>query len=654
MVTQRVNQVGTATSGAVRAGGGQPLSVEELIRHLESLRLEMRARHTEYSQVLERVRPGHRKSVANLIDYLTLRQYDLREVQDSLAVLGLSSLGRTEEHVITTLERVLDNLHALAGSREFPRTESAVSFWEGRAALEANATALLGSLRRGRVTRIMVTMPTEAAGDPALVRRLMEEGMDCARINCAHDGPEQWELMVRHIRQTAIDLGRTCPILVDLPGPKLRTGPIEAGPKVVRLRPRRDAWGRATVPARAVLVAQGAADTPAVAARGGPVRIPVPVTWLERVGAGDTVELRDTRDASRTLRVTMVDGTGAWVEISDTTYLATGTVLTTPRAGATAVGALPAVEQAVVLRRGDVLTMTADLSPAPSSESESLDTEARGGSDAPNTRCPRIGCTVPEVLASLRVGERVFFDDGKIGGVVVAEGSTSVDVRITIARPDGSKLRAEKGINVPDSDVRLPAVGPDDEGLLPFVVANADIVGLSFTQGHADVARLQDRLNELGGGDLGIVLKIETSRGFAALPEILIGALASERVGVMVARGDLAVECGFERLAEVQEEILWLCDAAHVPTIWATQVLDQMAKTGQPSRAEVSDAAMAGRAECVMLNKGPYIDEAVAALDDILQRMGSHQFKKMNLLRRLSSWPLSSTPPHRDDLADHA
>jgi pyruvate kinase len=107
----------------------------------------------------------------------------------------------------------------------------------------------------------------------------------------------------------------------------------------------------------------------------------------------------------------------------------------------------------------------------------------------------------------------------------------------------------------------------------------------------------------------------------------------------MVARGDLAIECGFERLAEVQEEMLWLCDAAHVPVIWATQVLDQMARTGQPSRAEISDAAMAGRAECVMLNKGPYIAEAVAALDDIISRMSSHQLKKMNLLRRLASWP---------------
>jgi hypothetical protein len=76
----------------------------------------------------------------------------------------------------------------------------------------------------------------------------------------------------------------------------------------------------------------------------------------------------------------------------------------------------------------------------------------------------------------------------------------------------------------------------------------------------------------------------------------------------MIARGDLAVEAGNERTAELQEEILWACEAAHLPVVWATQVLEDLAKTGRPSRAEVTDAAMATRAESVMLNRGPYVD----------------------------------------------
>ena len=103
----------------------------------------------------------------------------------------------------------------------------------------------------------------------------------------------------------------------------------------------------------------------------------------------------------------------------------------------------------------------------------------------------------------------------------------------------------------------------------------------------------------------------------------------------MVARGDLAIECGFERLVEVQEEILWMCEAAHIPVIWATQVLEELAKSGLPTRAEVTDAGMGSRAECVMLNKGDNIIEAVRTLADILKRMQTHQIKKRSIFRRL-------------------
>jgi pyruvate kinase len=149
------------------------------------------------------------------------------------------------------------------------------------------------------------------------------------------------------------------------------------------------------------------------------------------------------------------------------------------------------------------------------------------------------------------------------------------------------------------------------------------------------VAELQRRLVELGRGDLGLVLKIETRRAFEALPAMLLQLLHSERAGVMIARGDLAVECGYERLAEVQEEILWVCEAAHLPVIWATEVLDRLAKKGRPTRAEITDAAMSSRAECVMLNKGPYITRAVKTLDDILRRMAGHHSKKSQVLRPL-------------------
>jgi pyruvate kinase len=209
-------------------------------------------------------------------------------------------------------------------------------------------------------------------------------------------------------------------------------------------------------------------------------------------------------------------------------------------------------------------------------------------------------------------------------------------IEILHAGVDGGKLGSAKGINLPETELGADAMTEKDRHDLDFVAEHADIVGLSFVRRPEDVFELQRELAARGKSGLGIILKIESRQGFDQLPLTLLAALRHHPVGIMVARGDLAVEIGFERLAEVQEEILWLSEAAHIPVIWATQVLETLAKTGIPSRAEVTDAAMGVCAECVMLNKGEHIVEAVRFLDHVLHRMQAHHLKKRSMLRRLA------------------
>jgi pyruvate kinase len=245
---------------------------------------------------------------------------------------------------------------------------------------------------------------------------------------------------------------------------------------------------------------------------------------------------------------------------------------------------------------------------------------------------------LPEVFEQVSIGERIWFDDGRIGGVVCRIETDWLEVKITHASEGGEKLAGDKGINLPDSQLDLPAMTEKDCEDLVVVAKIADLVGLSFVQCASDIETLRTHLRDLGVPGLGIILKIETRRSFENLPELLFSAMANKAAGVMIARGDLAVECGYERLAEVQEEILWAAEAAHMPVIWATQVLETLAKTGKPSRAEITDAAMGERAECVMLNKGPHILEAMRTLDDVLRRMQTHHAKKRPLLRALHAW----------------
>jgi pyruvate kinase len=240
-----------------------------------------------------------------------------------------------------------------------------------------------------------------------------------------------------------------------------------------------------------------------------------------------------------------------------------------------------------------------------------------------------------EVFSGVRTGEPILFDDGKIRGVIRDVAEDRLRVEITGAAGSVAKLRSEKGINLPDSELALPALTEKDIADLAFVSQHADAVPMSFVHQPADIDDLLREIGRLDASRLGIVLKIEAKTAFTRLPDLLLSAMRHSPVAVMIARGDLGEEVGFERLSEVQEEILWLCEAAHVPVIWATQVLESLAKGGMPSRAEVSDAAMGSRAECVMLNNGPYILETLRFLTDVLARIEAHHHKKSARLRKL-------------------
>jgi pyruvate kinase len=248
--------------------------------------------------------------------------------------------------------------------------------------------------------------------------------------------------------------------------------------------------------------------------------------------------------------------------------------------------------------------------------------------------------SLPEMVTRLSVGDRVRYDDGKLEAVVESIGDGEAIVHVVRAKAGGVKLKREKGINLPDTALGLSPLTTKDEADLAAVVQSANMIGYSFVSRPDDIDLLEDALARHGLADrpLGLVAKIEQPDAIQNLPELIARARPKRPFGVMIARGDLAAEIGFERLAEIQEELLWLCEAAAVPVIWATQVLENMVKDGIPSRGEMTDAAMAARAECVMLNKGPAVGQAIELIDSLFTRMDTHMFKKTPTLRALKSW----------------
>ena len=607
-----------------------------LLHELEGLRSELKKLESASSATLERADPLHRSSAINLIHYLGSRRLDMRPLQERLATAGLSSLGRMESHVLANLDAIIDLLRCALGKISpdelLPSQEET-----GASLLDSNTNRLFGKPPSHRRARVMVTLSSEAADDYSLVRKMLVNGMDCARINCAHDEPETWARMIEQINLARRETGRHCRILMDLGGPKLRTGEIALGTSVLKWKPHRDILGNVVEPAQIWLHPED--DTTPCPATADAC-IPVSGDWLSKLTLHDIVELTDARGALRNLKIVNQTNEGYWAVSKQTTYVTPGTELHlikesktghSRRASCTGmVGALPPLPETILLRVGDKLTLTREQIPG---------TPAQFDDFGRLLHTATIACSLPEVFLTVKPDERILFDDGRIGGVIRSVSKSKIVVEITQARENGEKLLANKGINLPDSQLELNGLTTQDIEHLKFVVKHADMVGLSFVRTPADIELLQKQLKRMKAENLGIVLKIETRAAFENFPELLFSLMRSPTVGVMIARGDLAVECGYERLAEMQEEILWLAEAARLPVIWATQVLEGMSKSGKPSRAEITDAAMGVRAECVMLNKGAHIIDAIQALDDILHRMQSHQRKKSSLLRRLHWWP---------------
>ncbi len=606
------------------------VSNRALARRIEAIRRRCLALEERYASRLQRVARGLRPSGRNLLHYVALRQDDLRDLQHDLAVRGLSSLGRCDSHVMSALEAVLGVLGQLSGQADLGRLAShaPVDLEGGAARLRRHAKQLFGPGSRKRWVRIMVTMPAAAAHDYAIVRELVATGMNVARVNCAHDGPDIWQRIITNVRRAEKELDQSCRIMMDLAGPKLRTGAVELGVPIVRFQPERDERRWPIAPAQVLLHRAG--TVPPLREQVDAV-LSITDDLVDRARVDDEFRFQDSRRRRRLLRVTAVEDNGvlrsecfdsAWVEANTPIELMRdGVVIAT-----STISDLPAQPRPILLRVGDTLWVTTE---AEIGRNAVTATQRRPASPA------RIPCTLDVVFRDARVGHRILFDDGKIEGVIREVQSDRLRVVIQRAAPQGSRLRPEKGINLPDTDLSIPALSQEDVSHLQFAVKHADLVSLSFVHRPDDVLLLRKHLANLGRPNMAVVLKIETRAALRQLPGILLAGMQRSPLGVMVARGDLAVEAGWENLSELQEDILWLCEAAHVPVIWATQVLEGLAKKGLPSRAEVTDAAMSARAECVMLNKGPHILSAVRFLDGVLSRMQAHQYKKRDLMRRL-------------------
>lgn len=472
-------------------------NLSKLATDLEKLEGRFQEAVQMKSGLVELVHPGQKISALNLIRYLALRSEDIRALQDDLHIAGLSSLASSESHILRQLQAIRERLGVRYASDEI----AVCDYHMGKDLLYGRSEKLFGQKQEQSVPWIMVTFNTGFADDYKLIANLLGAGMNVARINCAHDGPDTWKNMIDLIRLASGKTGMPCKVYMDIGGPKMRSVVLGKGKK------------KGTV----------------------------------KVAVGDQIFFAE-KDAD--------------------------------------------------FDKNEII----------------------------------IGCDEPNIIPQLKPGERVLFDDGVVESQVLSNRKGIAKLEISRVSAKKPRIRNEKGINFPDSNLELPALMDEDKEAIPFIAEHADLIGYSFARSPEGIQELQDLLNTYERRP-DIIIKIETQKAVKRLPELLMQGMQDNVFGVMIARGDLAVEIGFERMSEIQEEILWICEAAHVPVIWATQVLETLNKYGLATRAEVTDASYAGKAECVMLNKGDFVLEVLKSLTDILRRSKGHYAKKRYTFR---------------------
>lgn len=597
--------------------------LQEILVALDSVIDRISEFEHKYETQLNSVHPNYAQSAKNLVHYLALRSFNMNIFQDKLEDLGLPITLESQNNILYNMLNFRTVINSLMDNELVEEEYEYINNKKVEKILKKNYKALFGKIKNKRKTAILVTQPLDAANHKHFTKSLLKQGMDCARINCAHDDEIIWKQIIDNIKENE----KQCKIMMDLGGPKLRTGKMQPGPKVIHIKPKKNTLGQVIEPAKIWLAPYG--TRPPIDKEVDAV-IPVNKKWLRKTKKGSFISFRDSRDKKCKIKIKAKADRGRWGSCSDSAFVITGTLLNVflekkSTSEIHSVQELLPLEEVIFLFEGDLLRLDKK---AILGEPTIYDHEGNLKEIA------HISCTLPEIFDTVKSGEEVYFNDGKIGGVVKEIHPDHLIIEITNAKKKGGKLKADKGINFPNSDLGLSGLTKKDRTDLKFVVKHADTINFSFVNNKQDVEELLNELKKLKA-NMGIILKIETKEGYRNLPSILLKAMENYPIGVMIARGDLAIEAGWKNFAIIQEEILQLCDAAHLPDIWATQVLENLAKKGIPTRAEITDAAMAQRADCVMLNKGPYIEKAVRMLDKVIRKMERIQKKKMTILPKL-------------------
>ncbi|KIL48296.1 pyruvate kinase [Jeotgalibacillus soli] len=478
---------------------------------------------------------------------------------------------------------------------------------------------------------IMVTLDVNMISSSA-IKNFLLNGMTIARINCAYHDAAAWGKLIGAVRHAEEELrrighykNRHCKIFMDLAGPKIRVGPIKKGDYPLHIKVKKDPYGTPLETKIGLISLQSVSTKEFPNSNYDFILSVHPHVRFHELKKGNFLYFYDARKRKRKLVIIDISPAHLIVRIGKSAFIDANTRLLNDRCQLELqVNNIEKTPLNISVKKGDRLSVYLDN---------------QEGHPATLAQPAGISVSLPKAFEHVKVNDFIFIDDGKIEGKVIQRKTNSLEIDIT--SPDTmTKIKEHKGINLPDSNVSLtvPALTIKDQEDLAFISKHADIVGLSFVHHPRDLRQLKQLLHHFKRIDLPVIAKIETKEAIYNFSNLLLEGLTFPKFGIMVARGDLAIEIGFNQLAVVQQEILNMCRAAHIPVILATQVLETLAKKSIPSRSELADLSFASQFDCIMLNKGPYMEGTITFLRETLQLLSKVKDHNQMITRSLNAF----------------
>ena len=543
----------------------------------------------DYKESLREVRPLHLRSAQNLLRYLAFRKTDTHSLQKVLNSLGISRLSSAEGHVMASLKSIDNILSHFYSELHTEIPENVVGIRESLDLLHRNTRNLFGKARGRSNKHIMVTLSDNIIQDSEAFNDLIRQGMSTVRLNCSTGRINEWKKISDRIRISEQLTKSSCHICMDLEGPKIRIGKIKETPTKLKINKKKSLDGSIRKPGTLIL-----SDHLGEFSNKGNF-IQVSVKLLSMIKMNQKLFVTDHRGKVHNLNIIKLKGRIISLNTCDKLTLSNSSkFLIKNNSESTNV-----YEEVVSLKKNKAPKLTLSVG-----DHLIIEKKNRRGENAVYTSQGQliskahVHCPEKRFFENVKTNDKLIFDDGNFEGKITSCNGDEIDCLITFSKKKNVKIKSYCGVSIPGKTIFRKALSSRDYHHLEHISSYADIISLSFVRNKNDVLELIDYLNKHKMSLKGIILKIENLQGFKNLPNIILTAMQHDRIGIMIARGDLAIECGWEKLAKIQEEILRLCEAAHIPVIWATQVMESAAKMGRPSRAEITDATVAQRADC--------------------------------------------------------